>query len=343
MAAINPRVGDDWVWLWKETTWGQAIAAGQAFDRLDCEFSQPDEGIIQHRPNRARQTRGLEIDNVRHDKRGTAPLFSMACPVKRLDAAKWMYLAFQNVSEAAGTPFLKTYTWMTTQPDFQSDAGIVFALASKGLQDASSGIQIGDALCKRVVFKCSRDANDGLLMVNADWIARGPAAPTYNSTGVITEIAQTFYHFDSINAVLIEGMAAYPSDVEIEFVLDIVPYSIAGGATATQFLTYVIRDYKALMKIKCLWTTDAFATFNKLAPRSDNDSAPIEAAVVLQWGSAAAEGYLGFSGNTIVLPSSRIVDGSPREIQFDLECVRNVTGALEPITGYCADAVDRIW
>lgn len=342
MTAINPRVKDDWVALWMETTWGQTINAADNMKRLDCEPFEIDIGLKELRPSRSQQSRILELDNVRQDLKGSVPSFSVISAVKAPNSspasagniAEWLYLATQNVAEGATPGFIKTFTILTGQPDFQSNAGIVFAVAKRSIPgDGSRCVLVKDALCKRVRFTCAPDENEGRLTVHADWVGRGPVNRSYANTGTTVEVPQYFFHFMDLKAVTCGGNPVWPSSIELDFQLDIVPYSV--DVSTNRFLTYVIKGYKVLATIKALWTQD---TYDLLVGNDDDPLVP--ATWEIKWGTATNLGYLDFALNAIILPSKEN-ETDPREITFNLECVRD--GSTVPFTGTVQDNNQRSW
>jgi hypothetical protein len=338
MPTVNVRVVDDIVTLWKETTWGAAIAAGQAFNRLDCAPAEASGFLVPHRAARSQQSRILDLGGVVHTSGLTTPKFSFKAPVKKAETAEWLYLATQNVVEGAGPGYIKSYSILPTQPDFQSSAGIVFAVAQRSIpSDGARCVLLRDCVASHVKFTCSPDENEGRLTVDTDWLARGPANRVYESTGTITEVAETYWHFLDLKACqksITTPITLYPSSLEFDFALDIVPYSVDVGSG--RYLTWVIKGYKVLLTVKVLWTQEAY----DLLLLNDDDPLPNDI-WRFTWGVSGSQWYMNHDFRCIILPESAQESTTPREITFKLEA--GLDGSNAPYAGTLQDNTLRSW
>jgi len=330
---INSRHDTD-IMFREQAVWGTAEAAGAAFNIMDVTSSVIDPDLKERLADRSNSgVRVLQDSNVQYDTKGSSPKITIQGDAKKYDLADMLYAVTQNVSEAATTPFLKTYTLGATQPDFTMSAGYFMTLVEKQAT-ASTSKEIHDVICTDLTLKCSAGSGLDRLQTTAVLPGRGSVTETFNPTGSNVRRAQAFYYFQDIVTFSGNGQALNPMDIEIKISQ---PRTIGVGvdkSNAGKFLTWAIPEYSVNATFRVL-RDSASQTLQALRGTSVNHP------WILQWGNGTADGTLKFTIQG-ALSGADSANDDVNSILFKLRGV-NVSGGAAPLTVLLADGLDRGW
>ena len=197
--AINGLVhaGNESKWgISEESTFGTVIADAGTFEMIESKIGTVDPGIFRDNTVKLGDGRFPAVANDYASDKGGLRVISFSDMVVRAKDLSWLlYAVCQNVSEAAGTPYEKTYTIAnaTTQPDFSANAGFFFTL---GIYDTIASYHKKYTSCILRSLTLSSDlADNGLLMASGEIISGFQESTTANFSGTWAYNAQTHYNF----------------------------------------------------------------------------------------------------------------------------------------------------
>lgn len=323
--------------LAQQGIWGTAVADGVAGTILDVEAAVIEPDINERRPNRSNSgQRSLLKENIQLDFKGSMPSLMLKGDAKVGDLAHFLYAVIQNESEAIGSPFLKTFTFPATQPDFTAIAAITQAgwlgtfIEKHPLASQSS--KMADAIGTELTLSCDPDAGMGRLQMAGKFIGRGQWVTSATGAGSHARSAQTFFYFHDINVFSYAGVALNPLSVEVKISQ---PRTKGVSTNLTgDVLTYAIPEYVITAKFKVLWNAAAKGIKNQWGLEYNQP-------LIISWGSATpATGYLNIAINAELLKAPTVI-GDLNAIEFEVQGVWN--GATKPVTILLADGVDRTW
>ncbi len=180
-----------------ESTFGTVIADTGNFEMWESNIPTVDHGLFRNNDIKAGDGRMRNIANDYVSAKGGTRVLSFSdMVVRQKDLAVLLYLVCQNVSEAAGTPFEKTYTMAdtTTQPNFAADGGCFTTI---GIFD-TIGLyhrKYESCILKDLILNCDL-AGDGLLRASGTFISGHPESTTTNfNTGTWAYNTQAYYNF----------------------------------------------------------------------------------------------------------------------------------------------------
>lgn len=340
--AISVFTKEDVTFLWGEqATWGTVLADTADFNGttpewgeiLDCEIVALDWDTREREPNRSHtDQRVVRSANFQQDQKGAAPKIVITGDAKKATLASFLYAVVQNVSEAVGTPFEKTYTFSTTQPDFTVGGGWFGTFIIK--QGTSQSIKVRDMICSELTLTCDPDNGQGRMQMVANCLGRAAPLPTSNpNTGVLARYAQTFYHFHDLNVCTVGGNPVVPLSITINIKNNAVPISVL-LTTDGDFLTYALPKYEVNVTLKCVWDSVSYAL--QYGHVTATDPTPI----ILSWGTDNADGYLNW---TIYGTQVKSDDTYDNVHGIDLNFRARYDGTNQPLTVVLADLIDRAW
>jgi hypothetical protein len=340
--AIAVVTKEDVTLLWGEqATFGTVLADTADFNGttpewgeiLDAEIVPLDWDTRVREPNRSHVGQRVTLaSNFQQDQKGVVPKFAVTGDAKKATLASFLYAVIQNVSEAAGTPFEKTYTFGNTQPDFTADGGWFGTLIIK--QGSSQSQKIRDMICSELTLTCDPDNGQGRMQMVANIIGRGAPLPTSNpNTGVLAKYAQTFYHFHDLKTCTVGGSAVVPLSITINIKNNAVPVGV-NLVTAGDFLTYAIPKYEVNVTLKAHWDSISYAL------QYGHTTASTPTPIILTWGTDNADGYLNWTiyGTQIASP-----DNYDPVKALELNFKATYDGTNAPLTVVLADLIDRAW
>lgn len=340
--AIPYTKDDAFYQVCKQATFGTAIAGTAAFNTptgfiIDCEPTAFDGDHKERRPNRSQAAkRNLDVVNYTIDNKGANPKITFTGEAKYNDIAHLFYSVVQNVSEAALTPFDKTFTWSATQPAFQSNAGWFATVAEAGPTLAQS-IAATDMIGTRLNLKCAPGQR---LMYAWDLMGRGAINYTYDlsSPGTTTRSAAEYFHFEDITVCTVNSVELYPTNIDITWQNNAIPVSVdptnPGTGKCRDFALGTGNGYECFGKLRVLWDGNS----QDLQQLLVSGSTPLAYAV--NWGVAGTDGHLGIA-LTATVRNATIIPGDVREAEIDFVTMTNSGNA--PISVVVADAIDRSW
>jgi hypothetical protein len=343
--AIAVKTKDSTKILWGEqATFGTNLASTADYNGtapewgeiLDVELVSPDFGINIREPNRSNVGSRVKVNaNYQHDLKGSSAKFVATGDAKKATLASMLYAVVQNNSEAVGTPYEKTYTFSSTQPDFTANGGWFGTLAIVHA-NSSEVLKIKDMICSELVLTCNPNDGQGRMQMVANLIGRGGAqfeSSTESGTDVTphARYAQTFYHFHDLKTCTVNGDAIVPLGVTIRIRNNAVPI---GTNNSGDFLTYALTEYECGVQIRGHWDT--------LSWPYQGGATAVTALVpiVLTWGTDNNDGYLNFTIYGQPLPSPDTYD-PVKGIELNFKTLNN--GTDTPFTCVLADLIDRGW
>ncbi len=264
MALVVSTTREKKLCLAEQSTFGTAIADSAPMILFGGEPASIDRDVKVRNVPISAGSRNPSKDEIITHQSMAAPKVSLSGPAKHKELDLFIYALVQNVSEAATTPFAKTFTFGDTQPDFTVNAGFFMTVGEYSPANNSAGTKINDCIASRLKVSCEPGE---LVMFECDLVGRGTPASSFNPTGTLTQTASTFWEW----AASTYGMARLSFDngvsydlspagtVEIEFNQDVTPVSI--DATAGTFETFAITNPTATFRAKILNAGDAYRLF----------------------------------------------------------------------------------
>ena len=328
-----------------QAAWGTHGADGLDALELNVESAELDEDIQFREGNSAYQA-SREDDKVNHyaDTYGAAPTLTYKAPVGVLkdELPLWLYLFFQNVSEAATTPYAKTFTFPTTQPDFSASAGIFVNPVIKS-PVASVSLKIKDMIGENLKFSISPG---DFLTVEQKLVGRGAVTVDSNPSGtwarsdVVTSTVSNRFHYNSMNMTIDFGAGAvsidYIGEQSFEFMQTLTKVSSDSGA----FETFALSERKGTFNFNLLYDANARSALANArnATRSE---------CKLRWGNATpgtVERDLEFTLGLVFKQCKELIgDGKVYGINCTGSIVADAANSKELATVICADAQDWGW
>lgn len=340
--AITVYTKEETSFLWGEqASFGTVLADNADFNGttpewgeiLDCEIVSLDWGVNIREPNRSNAgSRVVPDANYQQDVKGSSPKITINGDAKKATLASFLYAVMQNVSEAAGSPFEKTYTFSTTQPDFTAASiGTGWAGTLIIKQGSSQSLKAKDLICDELTLTCNPNDGQGRMQMSASLMGRGSVSAGANPSGTLARYAQTFYYFHDIKTCTVNGNAIVPLGITLTIKNNAIPI---GSNNSGDFLTFALPKYEVTGTIKAVWDT------NSLASQVTQDDATSAVPIVLTWGTDDNDGYLTFGIYGTIAPSPDVYDPVKG---IDINFVGLYNGTNAPLTVVLADAIDRAW
>jgi len=325
--AITLYTPGDLVMAFKEqAVWGTAGTAD--FIRADYELTAIDPDTQVRIINASSAKRTVPAAYHIHDTKGSVPKITLSGWLKKDDAAHFFYGLYQNVLEAEATPFQKTYTFGTTQPDFTASAGWFGSVAI--ISPVASTTHV---LCDCIVSEIRGRCNPGeRLWVDVDLVARGGLTRTAAlATAASTTAVDTtdFFHFSDITALAEDPTSYQPMSIAFAIRNGAIPSPSPDLAVPSRFLTWVLPKYSAECTLQVIW-----------AAAHESIDENVVKSWFFRWGAVTpADGYLGFDfeGKPKV---TAVNSGEVRGTQVHIVTSHTTYGGCRV---KLADAIDRTW
>ena len=333
--AFDVIVGGDKSYGIAETaTWNSHIADAGAVVKLNCEpFVIPDGFNVRESP-KAYGTREEVAANMTVDQKRAMPSVQVVSDAKLSEIPLFAAAMFQNVSEAASTPFGKTFTFPTTQPDFTAaNGGFTFGLIER---DGARSKKVKDGICKALNF--TQKAGER-LKTSADMVLRGGAS-IFTPSGTWTPGAQSYFHLEDLARFTINFGSGARSMQLKGWELSLAQQIVAMGHDGTgQFLTYAISQRAHAFKLNV--AKDSYYSEARAA-----QLAGTLITVNIGWGNATAGSVVGDLDFTWTGKITQDVADDNDEELLGI----NINGKLKAssesassITMIIADGVDKAW
>lgn len=314
---------------------GTVLDDGSAVTEVDCEPFEINRDVKQLDVNGSHGSRQMhDNDTVIHNKDAMAT-FTTTMFAKKEELAFWLYAMIQNVTEGTASPWDKTYTFLTSQPDFQADAGAVFTWFERDPVAAKS-TKIGDCIIKAMTITL---AGDEPIKLSMEWIGIGAGVINSDPDGTWTRtgVDNLFYRTDIDVATVNYGSGAvshHLQEFEIALSHDVLPVGQDGsGGPATVALANPTHTAKITVVKDADWQT---AMANHAA------GTPID--VRIGWGNSSPgtdDGDLDFALHGKMQGPT----GAEKNHDDPMTGVMNINlstdGSTEILTVVMADGVDR--
>ena len=180
-----------------QTAYGTAAGDASAFIELDCADAQfvPDVKILD--TGGGRGSRVKADGGILAHTRGAMPSITLEGIAKVQEIDQFLYAAMQSVTEESGTsPFKKTHTVHSTQPDFASNAGHFLTVIQR-FPGSNTSYKVRDMICRNLTLTWE---NGEPLRYSAELVGLGEMA-TCNPSGTWTVSTQSFLHSADIDRV----------------------------------------------------------------------------------------------------------------------------------------------
>jgi len=344
---------DSTVGICQQTAWNTAAPPDSAFAELPNAQVMIDPDVRGRRPNRSRTSvdggsRQVDVRDIQNDTKGNSPKLVIPGDVRKADIAYFLYGVMQNVTEAAATPFLKTFTFPSTQPDLTaitavSSPGIVFSVCAKH-PIASTSELITDAIITELSLSCAPGSGDARLQYSASFAGRGAIDDDYNPSGTWTRATEIHFPFHDLGGFKCNfGSAVTPNILSYDITLrnNAVPVGVETGGTG-MFKTFALgMPYAANGTFVLSYDTvgDALQAVH---------GSGVDGTIDIWWGNEtpSADGDLKISCNAVISPDSiREIDHNGiHALSFKYEAVTDKANSIDDsVTIIVCDGVDRNW
>jgi len=267
------------------------------------------------------------------------PTISEDAVVFRANLAEHLYAHFQQVDEdSTATVFAKTFTYHSTQPDFQSDAGHFETLLLQN-PESNTDVTFKDCIVQEIVFSVEPR---GELQASIGHNSRGSGSSTNDYTGTTTRASTNTFHFTGMGEHSVNGTAFNPvGPVEITCTQLVTPVGVDSAGDG-RFETFLLTDKRATLKAKINFDSVA----RDLKYNFVNDQ-PVN--IIVGWGTKSTDGAtnvgsvagdLNFSGSAKITSWKEDLSEA---YAVDIEAEFYGTSSASPITIILADGVDKSW
>lgn len=312
----------------RQTTFGTGVTTGTALNQVTTQAVEIDNDSKVRERGPLEGQRTLTTRSIKTDSIGSMPKINYEEVVRKERLADELYSIFQNVSEDAGSPYKKTFTFHATQPDFTSDAGYFSTVV---VADPESNLDRAyiDIITQQTAFTLPVD---GELSIAVNKVSR--CSGSYygeNYSGSFTNLGETTYHYEQLGRFTINGSNAVPVDSTSVTISQEVQGS---GFDSTRKSAETYRLKTKRMTISTTVRDDA-AMRDVEAKRDNNQTVAFR----MGWGNATAgtdDGDLDFTGTCKVVSFTPVRSGDEKAVQIELE----VVDAPQVIL---ADGVDKNW
>lgn len=330
---------DSWVGYAEESTFGTAIADGEGFtifkmlDNNTPGFTPEgymDEAIKNQEKNI------IDKDDFHYTENGEWQTYAMPTVIASSgDLAHLLYAACQAVSEAVGSPFLKTYAMDgTTKPDFSSNAGyFATILINEPLSSFSKKLTSCVLQNLTITFNA---ADGGRCKAAGTWLTgKGfDDASNPSGTNAHSSVAVPNFHNSTASTLTINALDL----IWYEVVFNITNQFawIGNSAGVAENYALIGQTVTANCIVKYDNNSDAFTNQKGETGLANFD---------FNIGDETAAGDFSADCNDILLRNVTFDRGGTDEVQkLNLEFLfMNDYGAGQSITFKVADGVDRTW
>jgi hypothetical protein len=330
-----------WAWV-EEATFGTAIVDTANYSMFECTIPTGiDYGMVRSLDVKNDGSRMASDANVYYNQTGglrVIPFSDMI--VRKTDLGVLLYLVTQNVSEAATTPYTKTFTLTntTTQPDFTANAGM---FATIGIKDpiASNHRKFTSCILKTLTLTADLRSSDPRLKASGEFISGFANSATANfATGTWAYATQAYFNMRALTTKQIGGT-------------DIVLYGF----------TFTFNNNAVIMGCNTTGYAESYAVgvpewevTGELITKYDsvtdgliaNSIAGTGSKIQIATGTAAADGHFDFTANIGHYTGNPDKDyGAPegQTITFPFKALYNVSPGAAGVVVTVSDATDRTW
>lgn len=327
----------------RESKWGllemadfdAAVSATSNHEKMEGPIPSVEPGIFRDNTVKFGDGRMRAVANDFASAKGGLRVISFSDLVVRLeDLGLLLYLVCQNVSEAATTPYEKTFTLAnaTTQPDFSANAG---AFVQLGIYDTIASYHRAYTGCILRTLTLSADlTGDGLLRASGEFISGFAESTTTNfNTGTWNYNTQTYYNFHTSPTKSIGGADAvlYGFDLTINNNAVRVGSTGANGVCETYAIGIGESGYDISGNIKVKFDSNMQGMFAA-------DRAGTTTAIQLACGTDGASGNFDFTCSSCLVQNVTDDYDNAMGRALDIPFIANTSAVFT-----CSDASDRGW
>ena len=322
----------------EQATFGTAIADDAAATQIHCEPFEIDRDIkVTDNPVSYGSRSLRESNKIVHSKRAM-PFFTVTGPANHASLDYFLYSVIQNVSEGETTPYAKTFTLGSTQPDFVGNAGW-FGTFFERDPAASKTTKAVDVIGKNITLSIKPGER---LKYSLDAIGRGLASVTSNPSGTWTDEDEAdSWWFEDVDRISLDFGAGAVNFMLSEFELKVGYDNIeaCGQDGSGSFQVYGLGT--PILEAKIVIVKDA-DYHTALSNFSGNTAVDFR----LGWGNATAgtdDGDLDFVGHGKIKATAKAHDAVMKG-ELTLDLLESDDGSTdEALTIVMANAVDRTW
>ena len=321
-----------------ESTFGTAIADGGTFVILDGDWPSVEPGVF--RDQSIRGGRGLiESSSDRYTTQaGQLRKISFSNLKARLTyLPDFLYMVLQNVSEAVGTPFEKTFTinHATSAPVFASNNGHFVTIGlDRGI--ASRDRKFTSCILQSLTLSATMgQGGDGRLMMSGDFISGFQATNNSTYSGTWAHAGNNYYDFNAPTTLKVENQ-----DV-VCYAWDLTINNNARGESPDsngEFETYGLGPYEITGNMTVKWdqyTASVFAS----------STAGTNSLIQIATGTDGATGNIDFLLSTadLIDPQDDFGDPVGQKVQIPFRAAGVAGDASAALVVTNSDGVDRSW
>lgn len=315
-----------------QSTWGTAGGDSDAVTEIECEPFEINRDIKEIIQPGSHGSRNLTDSDVITHTKGVMPTFTVTGTANHNSFDQILAATFQNVTEGAATPYSKSYTFSSTQPNFAANAGYFYTWIERD-PTASKSCKVADCIVKSLTM--TLEAGEP-LKYTAEWVGRGLASITSNPSGTWTrDTATDLWHFHDFDTITIASTSYHLVSAEITLGHDIIPVGQDGSGNPA---TFAMTNRQATFKVKVVKDTDWETSLGSWAGNT---------VIAFRIGSGHAtpgttDGDLDFAFRGKLNSGAKAHDDI---IAGELSGTMLMAddGGTEPITVVLANAVDRTW
>lgn len=193
----------------QEAAFGTAIADAGAFVQI-AEFGSIsiDYGVFQDLGPKNRGKRISYDADIHTTQTGGLRVITISDIIfRKTDLAEFLYAVFQSVTEAAATPYMKTFSVADDQPDYQTNQGYFCTLAIKnpigGMDE-----KFTSCICRELDLSVDLVGGDGRLRGNATFISGFAASTAQTMSGTWAIATQAYF-----DAALFDTKTLFTNDI----------------------------------------------------------------------------------------------------------------------------------
>lgn len=340
MAIVKTGSGkyESYVGILEESTFGIPEANASNFEKLDIIGGGTpsfDPTFFEDTELRNRDVNMADVNDYFSTDNGQWQTYQIPDFIAPSDIlAQMVYGATQQVSEAVGTPFLKTYTLNgATNPDFSSNAGFFFTTLIRH-PSASESQKITSCVIDNLRIKFDPTVQGGRCVCNAGLLTAMGYEETANPTGTnafSTVTVPTFHNAISTLQIDNLDLVFYSVEIAIESRYAWVGYSSGNAENIKYMGSSVVLN--AVVK---------YDANSDVLLRSKGTSL---GNVTLNIGTNASAGYfMADTGQCMIREASTDTGDSetPQKVNLTVDMV-NDHGGADYVNFEVVDGIDQTW
>tara|TARA_R100000808_G_C2133947_1_gene142576 strand:+ start:565 stop:1596 length:1032 start_codon:yes stop_codon:yes gene_type:complete len=326
----------------EESTFGTAITAQGEFREIYITDTPQIDwgGIIRDEVKRADGKRVMSHTDVYQATAGGTYTCSVSGILTDTTADLLLYGAMQDlVSEAAGSPFLKTYEWDGSTTGVSGATPNKFFTINGYNPDTSEHWLLKSCVLSSLSISADPGSNGGRATFSATfWTGFPPVISGLTVTPASwTAIANDFYVFQSLNTKTVAGSDVVLGSFSLNFENNVVRVGHDSSGDPQQ---YTFPNFNCTGEVSVKFDDNSAPEIDKWVLNPTAGSA--ESEIILQWGDGSADGTLKFLVNAIYTGHSYDF-GNDAGVFVSLPFQGVDDGSNEAVEVLLANAADRSW